>query len=233
MLHTKFHDNWPTGLRRRFLKGFYLIWAWRPPWSCDLDPTNKHSFPHPMDAPHEIWLQSAQCFQRSRCLKMLIDDRLQKTTTEASHSISSPVSQRLRWAKKKCFIDLNSSKPPIHHFIYSKEGESVMSETVRSSCEDTVKSWSWPLQAESAMTGPRRTKTWQNLESKSWKPEFDVQAGLYLHCLQMVFCKFCHALSYLNIWSGTCFLELFSWPFLSLRKDTLRKKYTVCTHSSW
>ena len=57
------------------------------------------SFPHPMDAPHEIWLPSAQWFQR-RCLKMLTDDRLQMTITEASHTISSPVSQRLRWANK-------------------------------------------------------------------------------------------------------------------------------------
>ena len=54
MLHTQFHDNQPTGLGEDFFKGFYLIWAWRPSWSCDLDPVNKLSFPHPMDAPHEI-----------------------------------------------------------------------------------------------------------------------------------------------------------------------------------
>ena len=72
ILHTKFHDNRPTDSG-----GFYLIW--RPSWSCDLDPANKLSFPHPMDAPHEIWLQSAQWFQRRRCLKMLTDDRLQTT----------------------------------------------------------------------------------------------------------------------------------------------------------
>ena len=50
-----------------------LIWAWRPSWSCDLDSTNKLSFPHPMEAPHEIWLQSAQRFWRRRRLKMLTD----------------------------------------------------------------------------------------------------------------------------------------------------------------
>ena len=27
--------------RRRFLKGFYHIWAWRPSWSCDQDHLNK------------------------------------------------------------------------------------------------------------------------------------------------------------------------------------------------
>ena len=30
MLHTKFLFQ-----RRRYLKGFYHIWAWRPSWSCD------------------------------------------------------------------------------------------------------------------------------------------------------------------------------------------------------
>ena len=30
---------------------------------------NKLSFPHPVEAPYEIWLQSAQWFLRRRCLK--------------------------------------------------------------------------------------------------------------------------------------------------------------------
>ena len=54
--------------RRRFFKGFYHIWAWRPSWSCDQDRLNKLSFPHPMETPYEIWLQSAQWFLR-RCLE--------------------------------------------------------------------------------------------------------------------------------------------------------------------
>ena len=33
------------------------IWAWGPSWLCDLDAVNKLLFPHPMEAPHEIWLQ--------------------------------------------------------------------------------------------------------------------------------------------------------------------------------
>ena len=54
--------------RRRFLKGFYHIWAWQPTWSCDQDHLNQLSFPH--DAPHEIWLWLAQWFWR-RYLKMV------------------------------------------------------------------------------------------------------------------------------------------------------------------
>ena len=43
-------------LRRRFLKGFYHIWAWRPSWSYDLDYLYTHWLPHPIDASHKIWL---------------------------------------------------------------------------------------------------------------------------------------------------------------------------------
>ena len=42
--------------RRRFLKGFYHIWAWPPSWSCDLDYLYTHWLPHPIDASHKIWL---------------------------------------------------------------------------------------------------------------------------------------------------------------------------------
>ena len=57
MLHTKPQGHWPFGSGEEdFLKGFYHIWAWRPPWSRDPDPANKLSFPHPVVAPYEIWL---------------------------------------------------------------------------------------------------------------------------------------------------------------------------------
>ena len=38
MLHTKFHQNLPSGSwKEDFFKCFYhLIWAWQPSWSCDL-----------------------------------------------------------------------------------------------------------------------------------------------------------------------------------------------------
>ena len=35
MLHTKFHNNQPTGSWEDFLKGFDFIWAWWPYWSGD------------------------------------------------------------------------------------------------------------------------------------------------------------------------------------------------------
>ena len=51
--------------------------------SSDLDHLNKLSFPHPKEAPYEIWLQSAQWFQR-RCLKKLTyNTHAQIRTTEA------------------------------------------------------------------------------------------------------------------------------------------------------
>ena len=62
---------------RRFLKGFYHIWAWWPSWSCEPDCPNKLSFPRPMETPHEIWLWLAKWFW-SRSLKMETD----RQTTE-------------------------------------------------------------------------------------------------------------------------------------------------------
>ena len=35
MLHAKFQDH-SSGSGEDF-KGFYLIWAWQPSWSCDQD----------------------------------------------------------------------------------------------------------------------------------------------------------------------------------------------------
>ena len=65
MLHTTWKSaSWFW--RRRFLKGFYHILAWRLPWSCDPYATNKISFPLPKKAPHKIWLCSAKRFPR-RC----------------------------------------------------------------------------------------------------------------------------------------------------------------------
>ena len=89
--------------RRRFLKGFYHIWAWRPSWKCDQDHLNKLLFPRPKESPYEIWVQLAQWFQRRRCLKMLTDGRRTDGRTDGQQSdwytISSPMSLRLRWAK--------------------------------------------------------------------------------------------------------------------------------------
>ena len=42
--------------RRRYLKGFYHIWAWWPSWSCDLDYLYTHWLSHLIDASRKIWL---------------------------------------------------------------------------------------------------------------------------------------------------------------------------------
>ena len=55
--------------RRRFLKVFYHIWAWRPSWSTDHDHFSNLSFPHPKEASYEIWAKLAQRLQRRSRLK--------------------------------------------------------------------------------------------------------------------------------------------------------------------
>ena len=69
MLHTKF--LWKSVhrfQRRRFLKGFYHIWAWQPSWSCDQACyVNKFSFPCTWRRlTHKIWLWLAQWFLRGK-----------------------------------------------------------------------------------------------------------------------------------------------------------------------
>ena len=60
--------------RRRFLKGFYHIWALRPSWSwsCDLDYLYIQWLPLPIDASHKIWLWLANRFQRRWCLNIMV-----------------------------------------------------------------------------------------------------------------------------------------------------------------
>ena len=67
-------------LKKKFLKGFCHIWAWRPSWSCDPNAANKISFPLPKEAPHKIWLRSAEWFLRRRCLSIVDDDDGRRTT---------------------------------------------------------------------------------------------------------------------------------------------------------
>ena len=67
---------------KKIFLGFYHIWPWRPSWSCDQDHLSKLSFPHPIEAPYEIWLWLAQWFLRRRCLKS-VDDDDGRPTTEA------------------------------------------------------------------------------------------------------------------------------------------------------
>ena len=57
---------------RRFLKGFYHIWAWRPSWSCDQNILNKFWLTYHKESSHEIWAQMGQCFVRKLCFNILM-----------------------------------------------------------------------------------------------------------------------------------------------------------------
>ena len=62
------HQIW----RRRFLKGFYHIWAWQPSWSCELDNLYIQYIPYSIDASHKIWLWIAKRFQRRSWLNIMV-----------------------------------------------------------------------------------------------------------------------------------------------------------------
>ena len=62
--------------------------------------------PYPMKTPYEIWLQSAQWFQRRRCLS--VADR--QRTTEAYLSYKFTSGLRLGWAKMEVLTDILSMK---------------------------------------------------------------------------------------------------------------------------
>ena len=85
----------PVVLEKKIFKGFEHFLAWRPSWSCDLHHLYKLLFPHPKEAPHEIWLWLVKWFQR-RSLKMWTDDDGRRTTYDGrrtpdhGYTISSP-----------------------------------------------------------------------------------------------------------------------------------------------
>ena len=90
--------------KRRFFKGFYHIWAWRPPWSCDPDPANKLSFPYPTEAPYEICLWLAQRVWRRRSLKM-VDGR--RTTDDGAclyYKLTNEPKGSDDWAKNTSWL---------------------------------------------------------------------------------------------------------------------------------
>ena len=62
----------PRFWRRRFLKVFFHIWAWRPAWSMNCDHFSNLSFPQPKEAPYEICAKLAQRLQRRSRLKFWI-----------------------------------------------------------------------------------------------------------------------------------------------------------------
>ena len=104
-LHIKFQVHRPFSSweeLQRFLGFFYHIWKGRPSWSCDPDIMNKLLFPYPMEAPHVIWLQLAQRFQRKCRLK------ISTLTTDHCLSYKLPWRFRLWWAKK--YFNMSSAE---------------------------------------------------------------------------------------------------------------------------
>ena len=87
MMHTKFQVHWPFGSREEdFLKyftiyGSHLGHVTRTVWA-------NFMFPHPTEAPYEIWLWLAQWFLKRRCLKCVDDDW--RRWRRPTYPISSP-----------------------------------------------------------------------------------------------------------------------------------------------
>ena len=97
----RFSPKASSVMEKKIFKGFYHIWAWRPSWSTNRDHFSNLSFPHPKEAPYEIWAKLAQRLQRRSRLKMLTDGRTDARTdgrrTKSDHNSSSWA--ELRWAK--------------------------------------------------------------------------------------------------------------------------------------
>ena len=76
MLHTKFQGHWSIGSGDEdFIRILPYMWVWQPCWSCDLEYLHNVSFLKCLEAVCEIWLQSAQQFQRRSGLKLWTDER--------------------------------------------------------------------------------------------------------------------------------------------------------------
>ena len=61
----------PLVLEKKIFEGFLPYMGVATILVSDPDPANQFSFPHPTEAPHEIWLRLAQRFWRRRSLKMV------------------------------------------------------------------------------------------------------------------------------------------------------------------
>ena len=107
--------------RRRFLKGFYHIWAWQPSWSCDSDAANKLSFPLPKEALHTILALIGQAVLEKKKFEIVNDGRTTDgrwtddgRTPDHEYPISSPMSRWLRWAKNLVKFFTFNIKPEDH-----------------------------------------------------------------------------------------------------------------------
>ena len=103
MMHTKMQGHWPFGSGE---EDFFLVFNKYGHGghlgSCDQEHLSKLSFPHPIEAPYEIWLWLAQWFLRRRCLKSVDDDGRRRTMDDRGLPILSAhhMSLWLRRAKK-------------------------------------------------------------------------------------------------------------------------------------
>ena len=108
----------PPVLEKKIFEGFYHIWAWRPSWSCDPDAANKISFPLPKEAPHKIWLLSAQRFRRRRCLKLFTTTDDGQTTDGRlldGYPISSPPEPNSSGELKRSYHDRGLCLISLHY----------------------------------------------------------------------------------------------------------------------
>ena len=66
---------WPLAFwfqSRGYLKGFYLIWAWWPSWSCDQYNWNKFWLTYHKESSYQIWVQLVWWFLRKLCFNVLM-----------------------------------------------------------------------------------------------------------------------------------------------------------------
>ena len=90
MMHTKIQGHWPFGSGEEdfFFLRFKHIWSWRPSWSCDQGHLSKLSFPHPIEAPYEIWLWLAQWFLSRIWRRTTNDDGWRTTEAYLSYKLT-------------------------------------------------------------------------------------------------------------------------------------------------
>ena len=94
-LHTKCQGHRPFGSGEDFLR-LYHLWAWRPSWSSDLDRLNIMFF---FSSTHggSTWNLASVGSVASEEMFNNVDDGRRRP----AYPLSSPISLRLKWAKKK------------------------------------------------------------------------------------------------------------------------------------
>ena len=68
--------------RRRFLKVFYHIWAWRPSWSCDQNVMYKFWLTYHKESSHETWVWLGQWFVWKLWFNILMEPQYERPLAE-------------------------------------------------------------------------------------------------------------------------------------------------------